>query len=88
MDWRPQPDDPSGAVFWLTVGAQLIDGEETTSLEKLALAVDAANGVGSALDITKFVFMNTDTSVHLHRAPSGGDSRCGHAPRSAPTASG
>ena len=33
------------------------------------LAVDAANGVGSVLDFTKFVFMNTDTSVHLHRPP-------------------
>jgi hypothetical protein len=36
VNWRPQPDNPSGAVFWLTVGAHLVDGEETTSLEKLA----------------------------------------------------
>jgi hypothetical protein len=37
------------------------------------LAVDSANGVGSALDITKFVFMNTDTCLHLHRLPTGED---------------
>jgi hypothetical protein len=73
VDWRPQPDDPSGSVFWLAITAQLVDGEETTPLEKLALAVDAANGVGSALDLTRFVFMNTDTTVHVHRLPAGQD---------------
>lgn len=73
VDWRRQPDDQSGAVFWLTPKPQLVDNEETTPLQKLALAVDSANGVGSALDHTQFVFMNTDTSVHLHRLPVGED---------------
>ena len=73
VEWRPQPDDPSGSVFWLTVRADLVAGEETTPLEKLALAVDSANGVGAALDITRFVFMNTDTTLHLHRLPAGED---------------
>ena len=74
VDWRRQPDDPSGAgVFWLSPQGQLVDGEDTTPLEKLTLAVDSVNGVGPALDYRRFIFMNTDTDVHLHRLPGGED---------------
>jgi hypothetical protein len=74
VDWRPQADDPNGsAVFWMSPRAKLVDGEETTPLEKLCLAVDSANGVGAALDVERFVFMNTDTVLHLHRLPVGED---------------
>lgn len=74
VDFRPQADDPSGeAVFWLSARGQLVDGEDSTSLEKLALAVDCANGVGAVLDSDRFSFMNTDTDVHLHRLPTGDD---------------
>jgi hypothetical protein len=74
VDWRRQPDDPSGsAVWWLSPQAHLVDGEDTTPLEKLALIVDSSNGVGSALEFERFVFMNTDTDVHLHRLPIGED---------------
>ena len=74
VDWRRQVDDPSGAaVFWLRPRGELVDGEETTPLDKLCLAVDSSNGVGSALDFQRFVFMNTDTVVHLHRLPVGED---------------
>jgi hypothetical protein len=30
-------------------------------------------GVGAALDINDFTFMNTDTVVNLHRLPTGAD---------------
>ena len=39
------------------------------------MVVDSANGVGAAIDPDEFLFMNTDTAVHLHRAPSGTTSR-------------
>jgi len=74
VEWRPQVDDPAGAaVFWLTPEGQLVDGEETSPLQRLMLAVDSANGVGSALDFHRFTYMNTDTVVHLHRLPVGAD---------------
>lgn len=74
VEWRRQVDDPSGAsVFWLSPRGQLVDGEDTTPLDKLMLAVDSSNGVGSTLDFQRFVFMNTDTVVHLHRLPVGAD---------------
>ena len=37
------------------------------------MVVDSANGNGAALDPEAFMFMNTDTVVHLHRLPEGSD---------------
>ncbi|MGE5694838.1 MAG: thioesterase family protein [Candidatus Sericytochromatia bacterium] len=74
VEWRRQVDDPSGAsVFWLTPRGELVDGEVTSPLDRLLLAVDSSNGVGATLDFQRFVFMNTDTAVHLHRLPVGED---------------
>ncbi|WP_199255811.1 thioesterase family protein [Mycolicibacterium mengxianglii] len=74
VDFRPQHDDPSGSrVFWLTPEVPLVDDEPTTALQRLAMVVDSANGVGSALDPQQYLFMNTDTVVHLHRLPAGDD---------------
>ena len=74
VQWRRQVDDPSGAaVYWLRPRGHLVDTEDNTPLENLALAVDSANGVGAALDFRRFVFMNTDTSLHVHRLPIGAD---------------
>lgn len=74
VTWRRQVT-PEGAAaeVWLSPLTPVVDGEETTALQRLALVVDSANGVGAALDPTKFIFMNTDTSVHLHRLPQGAD---------------
>ncbi len=74
VSWRRQPDDPSGAaVWWLSPVVSLVDDEPTTSLQRLAMVVDSANGVGSALSPNDYLFMNTDTVVHLHRLPTGAD---------------
>jgi hypothetical protein len=74
VDWRRQrTDDGADAVVWLAPLVPLIDGEETTPLQRLAMVVDSANGAGAVLDPKAFVFMNTDTTVHLHRLPAGND---------------
>lgn len=73
MDWRPQPRSMDAAVFWVTPRVQLVDGEEPTLLQNLTMVVDSANGIGSVLDTQQYVFMNTDTVVHLHRLPTGRD---------------
>ncbi len=72
--WRRQvTSEGEPAVAWLSPLVHLVDDEPLTDLQRLAMVVDCANGVGAALDPQQFVFMNTDTSVHLHRAPSGND---------------
>lgn len=73
VSWRRQPDDGTDAVAWLTPLVPLVDDEPTTALQRLAMVVDSANGIGAALDPSEFMFMNTDTVVHLHRLPEGSD---------------
>jgi len=74
VSWRRQPT-PEGAAaeVWLSPLVPLVDSEPTTALQRLAMVVDCANGIGAALDPDQFVFMNTDTAVHLHRLPTGAD---------------
>jgi hypothetical protein len=72
--WRMQQDSSDGAaVSWLSPRVHLVDTEQTTALQRLAMVVDSANGVGAALDVDEYLFMNTDTVVHLHRLPAGDD---------------
>ena len=72
VSWRTQVTAPGEAAeAWLSPLVSLVDDEPLTDLQRLAMVVDSANGVGAALDPDVFVFMNTDTAVHLHRAPIG-----------------
>ncbi|MDH6246132.1 thioesterase family protein [Mycobacterium sp. OTB74] len=73
VTWVPQSDSADAAVVWLRPLVQLIDDEDTTALQRLAMVADSANGVGASLDPQQFLFMNTDTTVHLHRLPVGTD---------------
>lgn len=74
VSWRRQrTEDGADALVWLAPLVPLIDAEDTTALQRAALVIDSANGVGAALDPQEFMFMNTDTTVHLHRLPAGSD---------------
>lgn len=74
VSWRRQPETgETGNVVWMGPLVPLVDSEPTTPLQRLAMVVDSANGAGAALDPEAFVFMNTDTAVHLHRLPAGDD---------------
>lgn len=74
VSWRTQITSPGDSKeAWLSPLVPLVDDEPVTDLQRLAMVVDTANGVGAALNPDEFVFMNTDTAVHLHRVPSGND---------------
>jgi hypothetical protein len=80
VSWRTQRDgdgdgagDGASSVAWLSPLVPLVDSEPTTALQRLAMVVDSANGVGAALDPEEFMFMNTDTVMHVHRLPTGSD---------------
>ena len=74
VSWRKQATAPgASAVAWLSPLVPLVDDEPVTDVQRLAMVVDSTNGVGAAVDPTEFLFMNTDTTVHLHRVPSGAD---------------
>jgi hypothetical protein len=74
VSWRTQRvSEGEASVAWLSPLVPLVDSEPTTELQRLAMVADCANGAGAALDPEKFVFMNTDTVVHVHRLPAGND---------------
>ncbi len=49
----------------------LVDGEESTPLERLLVVVDSASGVSQALDTRRYTFVNPDLTVTLARPPRG-----------------
>jgi hypothetical protein len=57
------------AVVWMRMRHPLVEGEEPTPLQRVLVAADSGNGVSAALDYRRFIFINTDLSVHLHRGP-------------------
>jgi len=63
--------EPGPATAWLHQRVPLVEGEEPSALQRLVVAADCANGVGAPLDLRQWLFVNTELTVHLHRAPVG-----------------
>ena len=63
--------EPGPAVVWMRMGVPLLPGEEPSPLQRVLAAADSGNGVSAALDWRRYLFINVDLSVHLHRMPVG-----------------
>jgi hypothetical protein len=59
------------ATVWMRMRVPLVAGEEPSPLERVLVAADSGNGVSAALDFHRYLFINTDLSVHLLRMPVG-----------------
>ena len=63
--------EPGPATVWMRMRVPLVAGEEPTPLQRVLVAADSGNGVSAALDWRRYLFINTDLSVHLLRPPDG-----------------
>jgi hypothetical protein len=63
--------EPGPATVWIRLRHPLVEGEQPLPLQRLLAAADSGNGVSAALDYRRFVFINTELSVHLLRPPEG-----------------
>lgn len=63
--------EPGPAITWLRMRAQLVSGEEPSPLQRVLVAADTGNGISAMLDPRRYLFINTDLTVHLHRLPRG-----------------
>ncbi|MCR8897101.1 thioesterase family protein [Gordonia sp. GONU] len=61
----------STPAVWLRPAIPLVEGEKTSDLESIFTVIDVANGLGTQLRPDRWSWMNTDTTVHLTRVPSG-----------------
>jgi hypothetical protein len=66
---------PGPATVWMRPRVGLVEGEPISPLQRVMLAADGGNGVSAPLDWSRFIFINTDLSVHLLR-PAEGDWVC------------
>lgn len=63
--------EPGPATVWMRPRVALVAGEEITPVQRVMLAADGGNGVSAPLDWGRFIFINTDLTVHLLRPPEG-----------------
>jgi Acyl-CoA thioesterase C-terminal domain/Acyl-CoA thioesterase N-terminal domain len=59
------------ATVWMRMAVPLLPDEEPTPLQRVLAAADSGNGVSAALDWNRYLFINVDLTVHLHRMPDG-----------------
>lgn len=63
--------EPVEGVSWFRLKARLVEGEELTPFQRVALVSDLANGNSQALDPRRWLFVNPDLTLYLHRYPAG-----------------
>lgn len=59
--------EPGPAIAWMRMRVPLLPGETPTPLARVLCAADSGNGVSSTLDFRRWVFVNTELGVYLHR---------------------
>ena len=74
MEWRQVHGDfiePGPAVVWSRMGMPLVAGEEPSPAQRVLVTADSGNGAGSTLSLDRWLFVNTELTVHLVRPPAG-----------------
>jgi hypothetical protein len=63
--------EPGPGTAWARQRVPLVEGEQPSPLQRLAVVADSGNGAAAPLDIREWLFVNTELTLHLHRAPVG-----------------
>jgi hypothetical protein len=74
MEWRFVEGaflEPGPATVWMRMRRPLVADEEPSPLQRVLIAADSGNGVSSVLDWRRWLFINPDLTVYLHRPPAG-----------------
>jgi hypothetical protein len=62
---------PGPAAMWVRLKRPLVAGEEPSPLVRAAAAADFGNGISSVLPWDRYLFINPDLTISLHREPVG-----------------
>jgi hypothetical protein len=63
--------EPGPGTCWMRMRMPLVGGEEARPLDRVLVAADSGNGISAVMDFGRYVFVNSDLTVHLHRHPVG-----------------
>ena len=59
------------ATAWMRMRHPLVPGENPSSLTRVLISADSGNGISATIDFSRFLFINTELTVHLVRPPVG-----------------
>jgi Thioesterase-like superfamily len=71
MRWLDDPEQLGPGRVWMRLRHPLVDAEQASPLARLAATADFGNGISASLPFERFLFINADLHVHLHRPPRG-----------------
>lgn len=74
MEWRWVDDGrprPGPGAVWGRMRVPLVPGETPTGLQRVLTLADSGNGVSHVLSPERWLFVNTDLTVHLAAVPAG-----------------
>lgn len=74
IEWRFAAgnfDEPGPCQVWARPRIPLLPGENTSPVCRTLLVADSGSGVSMVLDPTKYLFINVDLTVVVHRDPVG-----------------
>jgi hypothetical protein len=71
MRWLGDPRALGPGRVWMRLRHPLLPGEPATPLTRLAATADFGNGISATLPFDRFLFINADLTIHLHRPPLG-----------------
>ena len=59
------------STAWFRLRTPVVDGEEPSPLQRLAVAADFGNGISATLSWDEYVFINPDLTLYVEREPVG-----------------
>jgi hypothetical protein len=74
IEWRQVRGSlgaPGPATLWARMRYPLVPDEEPTPLERVLTIADSGSGASWELDVNRWLFINPELTVHLHREPVG-----------------
>jgi len=63
--------EPGPSVAWIRLQVPVVADEEPSPLQRTLVAADCGNGISSAVDIHRYLFINPDLTVYQHRPAVG-----------------
>ncbi len=59
------------SAVWFRLQHPLTDGQAPSPYQRVAVAADSGNGISAVLDLSTYLFVNSDLSINLLRRPVG-----------------